>query len=309
LNNHVRLATAFDINLLNIFDAVYTFGSVTTAAANIGVSPASVSKSLQKLRDYFSDPLFVRKGMSLSPTATAHSIYSNLAEKHHALINSIVDLSCAKNRNTLTVHCSAYFGMRILTHLSKWLEENNPECKIIHKSLLHENETGEDLLTLHGVDLSFDIVPAFNRSITTHLLCEEKVTFICRKDHPRLGSTFSREEASQENFAVLTLTGDNLQFGKNIIESMFGERKIFMQSNSLMTIISIVEKTETIAVIPTWLLERVNSCYGIRALGTEFELKRIPIYMMFRKTMQKNTLLSGLTNHITHLFPLMTTER
>jgi DNA-binding transcriptional LysR family regulator len=49
-----------DLKLLMILDEVYKTGSVSRAAANIGITQPSISIALAKLRNIFNDPLFGR---------------------------------------------------------------------------------------------------------------------------------------------------------------------------------------------------------------------------------------------------------
>jgi DNA-binding transcriptional LysR family regulator len=46
-----------DLKLLMILDEVYKTGSVSRAAANIGMTQPSISIALAKLRNIFNDPL------------------------------------------------------------------------------------------------------------------------------------------------------------------------------------------------------------------------------------------------------------
>ncbi len=63
--------TRLDFNLLVIFDAVATTGSVSKAAAKLSLSQPAVSHALNRLRDQLDDKLFVRSGQKLVPTARA----------------------------------------------------------------------------------------------------------------------------------------------------------------------------------------------------------------------------------------------
>jgi len=63
----------FDLNLLNALDALLHEKNVTRAAERVYVSQPAMSAALQKLRDYFDDPLLVRVGrdMELTPRGLA----------------------------------------------------------------------------------------------------------------------------------------------------------------------------------------------------------------------------------------------
>ncbi|MFV5617171.1 LysR family transcriptional regulator, partial [Acinetobacter baumannii] len=51
-----------DSRLLNIFYHIYRFKSVSMAADAIGLTQPSVSNGLNKIRQHFNDPLFIRVG-------------------------------------------------------------------------------------------------------------------------------------------------------------------------------------------------------------------------------------------------------
>lgn len=60
-----------DLNLFRVFEVVYRERNLTRAAAVLHVSQSAVSHSLARLREHFSDPLFVREGRGVTPTAAA----------------------------------------------------------------------------------------------------------------------------------------------------------------------------------------------------------------------------------------------
>ena len=61
----------FDLNLLVVFDVLMTERSATRAAARLGRTQSAVSHSLSRLREQFSDPLLVKGGARMQPTALA----------------------------------------------------------------------------------------------------------------------------------------------------------------------------------------------------------------------------------------------
>jgi len=63
-----------DGNTLKTFLAVLEEDSVSIAAKRLGVSQSAVSHTLDKLRTVFDDPLFVRLGRGIQPTARAKSL-------------------------------------------------------------------------------------------------------------------------------------------------------------------------------------------------------------------------------------------
>jgi DNA-binding transcriptional LysR family regulator len=66
-----RNLSSLDLNLLVAFDALALERNVTRAATRIGLSQSALSKALNRLRDVFEDPLFVRRDRSMEPTPRA----------------------------------------------------------------------------------------------------------------------------------------------------------------------------------------------------------------------------------------------
>jgi DNA-binding transcriptional LysR family regulator len=61
----------FDLNLLVVFDVLMTERSVTRAAERLGRTQSAISHSLSRLREQFGDPLLVKGGVRMQPTALA----------------------------------------------------------------------------------------------------------------------------------------------------------------------------------------------------------------------------------------------
>ena len=69
-----------DLNLLKVFEALMTEGSVTRAANALCMTQPAVSNALARLRDSLDDPLFVRAGNGVIPTQRAAVLWSELGE-------------------------------------------------------------------------------------------------------------------------------------------------------------------------------------------------------------------------------------
>lgn len=63
-----------DLNLYRVFDAVYRERNLTQAGHRLGVSQPAVSNALGRLRRHYNDPLFVRCGREMRPTALTERI-------------------------------------------------------------------------------------------------------------------------------------------------------------------------------------------------------------------------------------------
>ncbi|MFN3628027.1 MAG: LysR family transcriptional regulator, partial [Parvibaculum sp.] len=60
-----------DLNLLTVFDAIMAEGSITRAAARLGMTQPALSNALTRLRRQMDDPLFIRSADGMEPTERA----------------------------------------------------------------------------------------------------------------------------------------------------------------------------------------------------------------------------------------------
>src|SRR5258706_2389227 len=71
---HLMNISNFDLNLLRVFDAMMAERNVTRAAQRVFLSQPAASHALARLRKEVGDPLFVRAGREMIPTARATAL-------------------------------------------------------------------------------------------------------------------------------------------------------------------------------------------------------------------------------------------
>jgi DNA-binding transcriptional LysR family regulator len=69
-----------DLNLLPVFDAVYSERNLTRAAETLNATQPAVSMALRRLRTALGDPLFVRAGQGVVPTRAAEVLIGPVRE-------------------------------------------------------------------------------------------------------------------------------------------------------------------------------------------------------------------------------------
>jgi LysR family nod box-dependent transcriptional activator len=122
-----------DLNLLVSLDALLSERSVTRAAARVGLSQPGMSNALARLRRHFDDPLLVRRGASLVPTARAEA----LAGPVHAaleLIRGVVHppagFDPASERRAFRLSCSDYSVLMLVGPLVRALAREAPGVSV-----------------------------------------------------------------------------------------------------------------------------------------------------------------------------------
>src|SRR5215813_5027044 len=148
---------ALDLNLLVVFDAVFTERHISRAARRLGRSQPAVSGALARLRSLIDDPLFVRDGAGVRPTRLAKQLAAPIREALQLLNDSLRrerDYAPATSTRTFHLNLNDYTQTILLPRLLAHLKERAPRVRLATTSLpVHEMESA----LKHGaLDLAVD---------------------------------------------------------------------------------------------------------------------------------------------------------
>ncbi|MCX2542078.1 LysR family transcriptional regulator [Pseudomonas sp. COW5] len=179
--NDLRL---IDLNLLVILDALLGEQHVTRAAERLHLSQPAVSHALARLRDLLGDPLLVRAGSGLVPTARALELVAPLAEAL-AQVQSLLAPNAfdpASARRTFRLAMSDYGAAIILPGLIRTLRREAPGIDL---QISHASREGMVEGLLNGdIDLAAGVLPELPGELCSTPLFEER--YVCLLDRQSL---------------------------------------------------------------------------------------------------------------------------
>lgn len=117
-----------DGHLLQVLLAVLDSGSVTGAALRLGVTQSAVSHQLDKLRAITGDPLFVKSGRGIAPTARAEALTAEARDLLRGLARLARggDFAPARWQATVTVAANDFQRDLLLPALAARLRDQAP---------------------------------------------------------------------------------------------------------------------------------------------------------------------------------------
>ena len=173
-----------DLNLLVILDALLGEQHVTRAAERLHLSQPAVSHALARLRDLLGDPLLVRAGSGLMPTARALELAAPLAEIL-AQVQSLLapnTFDPASARRTFRLAMSDYGAAIILPGLIRTLRAEAPGIDL---QISHASREGMVEGLLNGdIDLAAGVLPELPGELSSTPLFEER--YVCLLDRQSL---------------------------------------------------------------------------------------------------------------------------
>jgi DNA-binding transcriptional LysR family regulator len=137
-----KLLSRVDLNLLVALQTLIDEQSVTRAAERLFITQPAMSKTLQRLRTLFDDPLFIRSGRGLIPTPRATELGTQLP----ILLSGVADLVAPSQFNPLTyegeicIMAAEFIAVQVIPTLTSRLINEAPFMSLTLTSEPHEKE-------------------------------------------------------------------------------------------------------------------------------------------------------------------------
>lgn len=134
--------SSFDLNLLRVLDALLREGSTVRAADRLGLSQPAVSAGLGRLRHALNDPLFVRQGQGMVPTAFAEALEHPLRQtlgRLESLLRSQTGFDPAAAELTFRISGSDYFASTLMPQLVRRVSRQAARIRLQQVDLVRDN--------------------------------------------------------------------------------------------------------------------------------------------------------------------------
>ena len=269
-----------DLRQLRAFEVLLRERNLTRAATVLGVAQPALSKTLAKLRRYFADPLFVRAGHRMEPTAKA----LELAGAVHALLDDATMLR-ARHRpfdpatSTRTFSFSVVDSglVRLLPQLLTYLEKHAPGIKLRVTPI--DLEELEVALEAGHLDFAMGSFPSRSKRIRRQVLWSVGYVSVARHNHPRLGPKPSLPEFAAERHVVVSTagTGHSHQLVERALERVIPPERIVCRVPTFMAAAYAVGRTDNVATLPAGIAAELAEGLGLTAFMTPIRLPLIDV--------------------------------
>lgn len=291
----------YDLNLLTVFDAVMTLGSVTKAADKLNMTSAAVSQNLSRLREHVGEPLFVRQGRGIQPTQHAINMHKHVAEGLSAIrfgleANTSFDPSTSTREFMIGGH--AYFDLAVLPQLLKKLSDIAPRIKVNLTPYDDNHFTPSQVLSERGVDLFLSSLPISHPSVNTAKVSEETLVVTYAKDHPRLKGKVTLQQFFAEKHTALTSRRFGSFMFSNLIEKPLPARKVHYQSDSMLNLMATAAMTDLLCFTPKRLADLWAEKLELSVQPLPFDIRPIPTFLCWHQAKQNDEGITWLRKQI-----------
>jgi DNA-binding transcriptional LysR family regulator len=259
-----------DLNLLQTLAVLIDERQVSRAAARLNLTQSAVSHALRRLREQFDDPLLIRRGQQMVPTARAEALIPALdrvlGEIDRMLGAESFDPGTATG--TLRIATTDYGSAIILPHVVHALAEAAPRLSVSYSDLsastFDELESGFLDLALSG--------QASQRNMRTQTLFTERFVIMARADHPCLQVPMSVDEYVRWPHVVVDLVHSRLYGIDAVLKGLSRKRTIGVRTPHFLAAPFLARHSDLLVPVPERLVDSYRATLGLVAIDPPPEL-------------------------------------
>lgn len=257
-----------DLNLLKVFDAILRERSVTRAAESLGTTQSALSHSLNRLRDYFRDPLFVKGAEGMVATRKAEALRRPVTEVMGVLRQRIISEASfdPAGANRVFTLCMTDMGELVfLPPLVELFRRHASGCRL--RTLQVPAEQIEGLLGAGDADLALGSFRAPAETLYRQRLFMHSFVTIVSTRNRDVGTKLTLKQFEQMPHVAVALTGKPGGTYDGVLDEQGVQRNVVLTTPHFLAVPLLLERQpELIATVPVELA-KVFERYGtVRSL-------------------------------------------
>jgi DNA-binding transcriptional LysR family regulator len=275
-----------DLNLLVVLQTILTEGGVGQAAQKLNLTQPTISHALARLRMLFDDPLFVRQGRRLAPTAFTRSLAEPLGQALRSLGAVLATAGRFDPRATPAVFTVAMrdpMEMVVVPAVARQLATGAPQVEV--RFVLARRRTVEAALAEGTLDAAFDVALPLSDRVKRLRITADELVLVARKGHPRLrrGLAFRTYLDLQHVMVTSRRRGpapEDLALGQR-----GAHRRVRLRCRSYAAAFRVIERTDFVLTMPRRYAALLARSTGTRLYKLPFVVPTLDGYLYWHEAM------------------------
>ena len=269
-----------DLNLLIVFETLMHERSVTRAAEKLFLGQPAISAALARLRSLFDDPLFVRTGRTMEPTARAHEIFALLSPALDSISTAVsraTDFDPPTSTAVFRIGLSDDVEFALLPLLLRRLRAEAPGVSLVVRRA--------NYLLMPGLLASGEI--SVGVSYTEELPANAKRKVLRRGGWRVLRADSAPGALDLDDFcarphALVSYAGDLIGFIDEELEKQGRKRRVVLAVPQFNGLGALLAGTDLLATVPDYTAATLTASGGLRAEKVPLEAPNFELHMVWR---------------------------
>ena len=250
-----------DFAALDVLCRLHATGSFTRTAEALGVNQSAVSYRIDKLRQVFGDPLFVKEAGRQVPTRRCDAIVAGargLLEDYRALaLPEAFDPASA--RADVTIACNYYERLLLIPTIARHLRDIAPGIRL---TVTNASSDGPQRLIDDEADLLLGPLQEAGSGVYAERLFDDHYLCLADAGHPCAGSAPSLETYLSLDHILITYDGSWKSRYLQELEAMGHRLQAAMRVPSPAGVAQLVSGTRLVATVPARLGNLIGTGQG-----------------------------------------------
>ena len=279
-----------ELALLQIFDMVMKERSVTVAADQLATTQPAVSNAIARMRTIWNDPLFIKKGRQIEPTAFAYNLWQKIRAPLEELSNAvnITQFDPNTSNRQFRVALPDWAVELIWLPLLDYLQKKAPNINIY--AVPFTQELTKEQLRSAQIDLAFGIGLEKDSSLRSLTLIEDRYWIVIGKNHDLARTKVIKTEYFlNAKHLLITDSYKARDSVSDVLTSGGLTRQIIATVNQYSAAIPILQRTDYIASVPSILAGIKEYCSHLVFLPHPIPLDSFAIQLTWHARSEKDT--------------------
>ena len=288
--DYIKSLARLDINLLVVLRAIDEHRHVTRAAEFLGVSQSAVSHALSRLRDVFSDDLYVKTPRGMVPTPKAERLVVLTEPVIRSLRHVFFEdrgFSPAELDHTFRVHTTDLVENLLLPSILKIQNEEAPGLKVSFQNVgfsLPKQDLEEGRIDLAIAGFFGDLPDGFYRQ----KLFVDSFKCAVRKSHPTIKGQVTLSDYCSLPHILIAPGGDLKGAIDKILAKKKISRKIVAGTSGFLAAGWAAAQSDAILTAPSKLIDQFKSYLPIQSMAVPLEIPAITIVQVWHERQNRD---------------------
>ncbi|MEM7215673.1 MAG: LysR substrate-binding domain-containing protein [Pseudomonadota bacterium] len=278
-----------DLNLLIVFDAVYSVRNISKAAENLDVSQSTVSHALGRLRKQLDDPLFVRSGNGVSPTVRASAISGPIKSAIENLRQGLTEPTSfdpsQSDRRFKIMMADPMEPVILPSLISKIQDVGNVTIELVNLA----SATIEQALLDGAVEAVVFLQPTREEELIWEPLCPVDLVLIARAGHPVADETDDPGFMQRYGHVSLNLRPGVLPNSNKVQLNQRVVRRDVCVVNRMNSIPNIVANSDLLAIVPAPYARKIAKPFNLQIIRPPVKLGDQQMFLIWHKRSENDT--------------------
>ncbi|GGD35403.1 LysR family transcriptional regulator [Franconibacter pulveris 1160] len=292
-----------DLNLLIAFAVLFREQSVSLAADKLHLGQPAVSGALSRLREMFDDPLFVRSGHRMQPTARAQALHSELMpllEQLQSALFQQAEFHPQQANATITLGMTDWVEMWLMPQLIPALRDAAPGLRL--NVVASDPFTDAQRLEGGELDMAISVAQASARWQEREALTQMPFVTLWHPEQITLNAPLSLESYAAHPHLLVTYREASSSQIDTLLAKQGRRRTVCYTTPHFAALPGLLRQMPALATVPAGLSENWQRSWGLAASPVPLDVPCIEVAMLWHQRHNSDPALMWLREFIRQRF-------